>query len=366
MTACCGMGEQGSGARWALAGGWLLPPLLLLLCGPRGGSGFELKCFQGQGETQPAGRSLGGRAMTFPNQYWNQAWLDSYLAMHPELKTYDAFGFETGYSIGFDFDAGQPPDEERFKELVVDGTDVPASSVTIVSYRQTMTWRMTLPSGKFTLDGSHEPDGPGASRYAGVTGPRSVTCSNLDEESNRRICNSDPCACVLQEGAWVCAGAPGCAGHAILRSMVTSLAPIETDNTLDDIAAHNDWIATATADLTVADSRFPAEVLPAYPCLNDDTTDCYPSVAANLSLTYNGDKFALTEGYAGSLFRQSLVRAFNRSISTIDPAATMASVNTRMCVTPPARLTGRPRLSPRCRVAACRHSLTRLWLSTGT
>lgn len=361
------MGEQGWAARWALASEWLLAALLF--CGPRGGSGFELKCYQGTGETQPSFQSLGARAMVFPNEHWNEGWLNTYLALHPELKTYDAFGFETGYSIGFNFDAGQPPDEERFKALVVDGTNIPESSVKVVSYRQTMTWRMRLPSGRFDHDGRHVPAGPGASKYAGVTGPRSVTCSNLDEDNNRKICNSDPCACNLQAGTWACAGAAGCAGHAVMRSMVTSLAAVESDNTEEDIRAYNDWIATATADLTVADSRFPAEAGSTYPCLDQDgTTDCYPSVEANLTLTYNGDKSVLNEGYPGSLFRQNLMQTFNQSISIIDPNAGMRSIDTSVCVTPPApHSRASSETFPRCRrVAECRHSVARILLSAGT
>ena len=271
--------------------------------------------------------------MTFPNQYWNQEFLDAYLALHPELKTYDAFGFETGYSLSFDFDGGQPPDEERFRALVVDGTNIPESAVTILSYKQTMTWRMRLPSGKLDYVGGDVPAGPVAEKYANVAGPRSVTCSNLDEVDNRQRCNSDPCDCTLQFGAvntWVCSGAPGCAGHAILRYMVTSLSPTDSDNTVEDIRAYNDWLATATADMTVAESRFPAAATSDYPCNNG--VQCYPSVEANVSLTYTGDMFHVTEGFGCTLFRQNLQRAFNLSLSAIDPGAAMYPVSASVCV----------------------------------
>jgi hypothetical protein len=312
--------------------GWLLAGAGLLLAG--GGGGFELKCFQGTGEIQPASVNQGTRAMTFPNQYWTQAWLDQYLSL-PEndgLKTYDQFGFETGYSIGYDFARNQPPDEERFRALVVDGTSIPQDAVTIISYRQTMTWRMRLPSGNYDYLDDHVPSGADASRYANVVGPRGVSCDNLDDADDRLRCNSSPCQCNLQGGVWVCGGASGCAGHAVLRYMVTPLGPIESDNTAEDIKAYNDWLASATADMTVANTRFPIQANPEYPCQNIDLSDCYPAVEANVSVTYNGDKYPVTEGYAGTLFHQNWAEAFNLSIAAIDPTATMYPKHVSTCV----------------------------------
>ena len=312
--------------------GWLLAGAGLLLAG--GGGGFELKCFQGTGEIQPASVNQGTRAMTFPNQYWTQAWLDQYLSL-PEndgLKTYDQFGFETGYSIGYDFARNQPPDEERFRALVVDGSSIPQDAVTIISYRQTMTWRMRLPSGNYDYLDDHVPSGADASRYANVVGPRGVSCDNLDDADDRLRCNSSPCQCNLQGGVWVCGGASGCAGHAVLRYMVTPLRPIESDNTAEDIKAYNDWLASATADMTVANTRFPIQANPEYPCQNIDLSDCYPAVEANVSVTYNGDKYPVTEGYAGTLFHQNWAEAFNLSIAAIDPTATMYPKHVSTCV----------------------------------
>ena len=228
---------------------------MLLL--PQPGGTFELKCYQGAGEIQPAHESVNSRAMPFPNQYWTQSWLDTYLALHDELKVLDQFGLPisgaAGWAIGsqlgsplqwigFDFAAGQPPDKERFRELVVDGTEIPPSAVTVSSYRQSMTWRMRLPSGNFDNIQGHVPLGPTTAKYANVIGKTSVSCSSTGE---RDTCDSAPCNCRLIGGVWECAGANGCAGHSVLRYMVTPLKPIESENTVEEIAAYNHWLSTA-------------------------------------------------------------------------------------------------------------------------
>jgi hypothetical protein len=133
---------------------WLFTTLLL--GGADLGGGFQLQCYTGRGAQQPAFRSDGSQAMVFPNSPWTQSWLDDYLAVHPELKTFDVFGFETGYSVGadrdgdgdgdgFDFGGGEPPDDKLFRELVITDTGIPPTSVRILSRQQTVLWKLRLP-----------------------------------------------------------------------------------------------------------------------------------------------------------------------------------------------------------------------------
>ena len=284
---------------------------------------FELRCFQGTGEEQPAGGSslgvdadrppppgsgepsTGERAMTFPNDaierpepwaqqhQWTQVWLDGFLSAHPELETKDPLTLSgTGeyadldkanpnhfqslvhpdLQIEFDFDAGQPPDEERFKELIVSGTGMPASAVTVESYRQRVSFRLRLPGttaeyatvvGKVAggtsctpgedlcdsapcdcknLDPDRVLDDRSCLTEASATVPACLstdhdwepplsavwvavdpfTCGDTPEEQDADACNCRSQA--AQDGAicqpvpvWDCSGAPGCAAHTALR-----------------------------------------------------------------------------------------------------------------------------------------------------
>ncbi len=241
---------------------------------------FELKCFQGQGlivdlddgtwkDVQPAGgaedgpvgsgeASTGDRAMTFPNDQWTQDWLNAFLSVHPELETKDQFGFPTGLyadldeagnptgkAIAFDFAAGQPPDEARFAELIVSGTGIPASGVNVLSYRQSVTWRLRLPGV--------------AADYASVVGSVRTSCTDSWE-----LCDSSPCACELRQedpGAhplarllppgdgqtpdkfWDCSATQSCPSHVAPRLMApTIVAEPDGSTNEEDIARYNAFL----------------------------------------------------------------------------------------------------------------------------
>ena len=128
------------------------------------GGGFELRCYGGRGATQPAFKSTGEHAMVFPNSMWTAAWLESYLSLHPNLQVFDEYNFlkvSVGYAgrdigvdisqppdsigDGFDIPGGQPPDQELFKEIVTTDTGISPSSVTVLSYRQSIRWTWRLP-----------------------------------------------------------------------------------------------------------------------------------------------------------------------------------------------------------------------------
>ena len=114
--------------------------------------------------------------------------------------------------------------------------------------------------------------------------------------------------------------------------MVTPLKPIESENTVEEIAAYNQWLSTATAEMSVRATGYPIKKEPEYPCANADMSDCYPAVEANLTVTYDGDKFPKTEGYEGTLFLASVKESFNFSVAVMDAAATMYPLQVTTCV----------------------------------
>ena len=309
---------------------------------------FELECFHGAGSTQPAGSSTGSRAMTFPNELWTEEWLEAYQEAHPELHVLDEFGFFTGYALSFDIDAGQPPDEATFAALVVSGTNIPPSDVSIISYRQTLTWRMRLPGV--------------VEDYANVAGEKSVSCTETVDR--RAICDSTPCNCdnrvagvgitPRETGYWDCSGEPACAAHSVVRWLATPLHQVDSFNTQEDIDSHNDFLRRAVTSLTVAPSpeairipgRFTCEEdengdcsaraaagIPTRDCRPGPLRDCAEAVEANLTLTFDGDKYnALLDEYfggdAGTMFGGvpgNMISSLNYSFVMTDPRASMAA-----------------------------------------